>query len=193
MSSARSYASWLAVTIGCVSASAIAQAGNRTALTDMHLTVLTYDRNMGKRGDDTSVTLGVVFNPESAVSERDAKSIGGDFASSGLNIKLNKRQVNAVLVAWRGDNMKQELRAGKVDLLYLAADTWEQLDEIKSVAAQLKVPTMAGSQSMVSAGIALGVIAGDSGPQILINRKAARAQGMYLDARVYRHATLINE
>ena len=193
MREARAYASWLAVAFGVASTAASAQADDRTALTTMHLTVLTYDRSMKNRGDDKIVTLGVVYNPDSQASQNDAQSVGTDFATSALNITLNKRQVKAVMVPWQGNQMGQDLRANKVDLLYVAAGTWTVLDDIKRVAKARKLPTLAGSRAMIAAGLGLGVVPGEHGPRILINRKAARAHGMSLDARVYRHAELIDE
>ena len=188
----RVHVAWLTVAIGLVALDSPASAGDPTLEAKMHLRVLTYDRNMAKRGPAEGVTIGVVYDSESADSEADARARGAAFVKAAAAAKLNNRTISVVLVPWTVAAMLDQVRDGRLVALYLAAGTWSQLDDIKRVAAELKTPTMASSRAMVAAGVGIGVIPSGDSVKILINRKAATANGMRLDARVYKHSELID-
>lgn len=180
----------MAIAIGLTSSAAMANTLEARAA-KMHLRVLTYDRNMATRGGKDTVILGVVYDPQNKASEQAARTMGGAFVQAAGEAKLNDRQVNVVLVPWSGDEMGTALSSQNVAILFVASGTWNVVEAVKQTASTYRIPTLSGSRTMVEAGIGVGVLASDQGIRILINRKAAAANGMDLDARVYKSAELV--
>lgn len=197
MTCPRTYPLWTAIVLGFSLGTAtftpdgFAQDSAFVQSATMHLRVLTYDRNMASRGGKERVIIGMVYNPDSEASQREARNVGGAIAQAATTTKLNGRQVSVVLIPWSGDEMSEAIYNQGVSVLYVASSTWEQLEDIKSVAAALKTPTMTGSRSLVESGIGVGVLDHGDRISVVINRKAAKAHGMRLDARIFKHAELI--
>ncbi len=88
---------------------------------------------------------------------------------------------------------KLESVAQGAAILYVPSDADETTArKIIAVAGQKKLPTLGGSEALARLGIAVGLKIGAEGkPEIIINLKSSKAQGMKLSSRVLGLATVI--
>lgn len=111
----------------------------------------------------------------------------------GLTALTSKKMGGkGVLVKSVGIEQLESVAQGAV-ILYVPADADEKTaKKVISVAGQKKLPTLGGSEALARLGVAVGLKLGDQGkPEIIINLKSSKAQGMKLSSRVLGLATVL--
>jgi len=187
------YASWLLLAVGvffCATPTAAAQ-GSSTQQANMHVRVLTYDRNSTTRGGKDKVVLALLYNADDTSSSQDAGAMHKAFTAVAKTVTVEGRSLSVIALPWSDTDMAKQLKQYGVSIVFASAGMDSKVAAIAKLAAEGKMPTMANSRAMVRAGLAIGVIPNGDTVSILINRKAAEACGMQLDARVFKHAELV--
>ena len=84
------------------------------------------------------------------------------------------------------------IKSKSINILYLSCDLGRLEKAAIKLARDMKILAISGQEDAVKAGAAIGVVAEQGKPRILINIKAAEAQGAKLDARLLRLVRLVN-
>jgi len=154
------------------------------------LTVLSYDTNID-RFQGTGLRIGVVGKADNPTSVQDAKDMLDQLRSvSTKTVKSHSIQGFPVNVTSSADLTKAATDLN-LNVLYLCSGLGGLQESLVAAASERGMLLMAGELDMVKAGAAIGAIAKDAKPKILVNLKAASAQGARLDARILRLAMVV--
>jgi len=154
----------------------------------VHLKVLSYDEALLKRHSD-KLAIGVVYSAGSKTSRTHADGIHGAFEKLSGKLKVKGRKVSVVKLAAAAD-LKAQLKAANLAVVFLADDSG-QVSAAATAARELKLPAICGSRGPVSRGLAVAVVDKGGKPHIIVNLKAAKAQGMLLSSRLLSVAEII--
>jgi hypothetical protein len=138
--------------------------------------ILTFDRNFKDRVG-IEVVFGILFekkNPHSVWAMEDlVKAIreSSDNRIEGLPVRIVLFDTEEVR------DLSGSLKRNKVDFFYITPLKTMKVEKIVAVCRDLKVPTLTGVSTYVDEGVAVGFgVKGDK-PEIIINVRAAKAQG----------------
>jgi hypothetical protein len=154
------------------------------------LKVLTYDRQLEiKAGNE--LVIGIVSSPTSSASAKATADVSTElFKYLSKTVKQLKLQfflhdyANAEkLAAW--------VKAKKISVLYVSPGNEKNLPAILTFSQQNKVTTMTGVPEYVRKGVAVGIGARQSRPQVLINLSSTKREGSEFDASLLRIAEII--
>jgi hypothetical protein len=154
------------------------------------LTVLSYDTNID-RFKGQGLRIGVVGKADSPTSVQDAREMLEQLRGvSSKTVKSHSIQgfpVNLTSAA----ELTKTVGDLNLNVVYLCSGLGALRDPLMAAAAERGLLVMAGETEAVKAGAAIGAVAQDSKPKILVNLKAATAQGARLDARILRLAMVV--
>jgi hypothetical protein len=154
------------------------------------LTVLSYDTNID-RFQGTGLRIGVGGKTDNPASTQDAKEMLEQLRSvSTKTVKSHAIQGFPVNVTSAADLTKAAVDLN-LNVLYLCSGLGGLQDQLIAVASERGMLVLAGETDAVKAGAAIGAVAKDAKPKILVNLKAADAQGAKLDARILRLAMVV--
>lgn len=146
------------------------------------LRVLAYDRNLkGRAGEE--VRIAVVFRPGIGTSEHERDSMVraiGEVVSRAVVAGLPVR-VKAVPFqdASRFGALLAELRPAA---MFVTAGLEPEGEILARVAKERQVPSVCGSRDLVERGLAIGLVDRGDRAGVVLNLKAAAAQGADLDS-----------
>lgn len=148
----------------------------------LHLKILTYDRNLKSRGN--RLVIGVIYKAGAEPSEKSRSAMVSAFQALAKKVTVQGLKPSVVAVAFEAGTLAKRLQDAGVNVIYVAAGLDEALGGIAETAAQLKVPTLTARRGDVERGLAVGVVAADGKPRIVVNLAAAKAAGMDLDPKL---------
>jgi hypothetical protein len=147
--------------------------------------VLAYDRSFKNR---RSARVGVLVKAEDGSSAElvDAFRGLGPGAAQGTAFVATRRRYKdpADLTSW--------MTVEKIDVLYVGPGLDGDLESIRGAARQSKAVTVTPVRAFVERGLAIGVVSRGAKPGIVVNRAAAAAAGMDLDAKLLSLAEVLN-
>jgi ABC-type uncharacterized transport system substrate-binding protein len=152
------------------------------------LKVLSYDKNLEQRSPE-SVRIGLFAKSTDADSVSCASlSAKALEAFKGKSLRGKKILAKAYFVDSL-DQISALIEKNKLNVIYLSENLDSWVEPMARYAEKNKIPIIACDESYLKKGAALGVVKGkDDKPKILVNLKAAKAQGLALDARVLKIA-----
>lgn len=140
------------------------------------LKALTYDRNLRTRCADT-VKLGVLYQStyhQSENAREQLMSIGRELASlhvDGLPVRIIPIDLST------GKNLEAEVRAHRVNTLYVTPMRSLDMKRISSMTRKDKMLTLTGVTAYVERGLSLGVESRGGRASLVVNRRASLAEG----------------
>ncbi len=154
------------------------------------LTVLSYDTAID-RFQPTGLRIGVVGRADSPQSAQDAKEMLDNLRGvSSKTVKSLAIQGFPVNVSAASD-LTAAIESQQLNVLYLSAGLGGMREALVAEASRRGLLLLAGESDAVRGGAAIGAVAEDAKPKIVVNLKAANAQGARLDARILRLAKVI--
>ncbi|MBW2699605.1 MAG: YfiR family protein [Deltaproteobacteria bacterium] len=154
------------------------------------LTTLSYDLNIKSRGD--ALRIGVVGKADDSNSVKHAKE-----ALAAFEVASSKRVKGMGIVALDLSSKNESDLAGaikskSINILYLSSHLGPLEKAAIKLARDMKILTLSGQEDTIKAGAAIGAVMEQGKPKILVNLKAAEAQGAKLDARLLRLVRIVN-
>ncbi|MEW5850622.1 MAG: YfiR family protein [Myxococcota bacterium] len=152
------------------------------------LKILAYDRNLPKRAG-ANVTVAVLVRPGN-LSDASCARLQQALQDASLKSTVGGRTVRALRVDYQGTSQLSGA-LDNVAALYVCPGLSEQVGVISEMSRRQHVLTLSGSEALVRAGLAVGVVAREGRPRVIINLKQARAEGADLDAALLRFSEVI--
>jgi hypothetical protein len=153
--------------------------------------ILTYDRGLEARQDKGTVFVGVVFAPKdpASVKEKDAvlAALGALKALKVKGLALGFQAVPYTDPA----SIATTLGGRRAAALYVCGGLASAVGPITGLAARSKIATMSGSEPFTRSGLAFAAIEKGGKGQIIVNLKAAKEQGLDLDASLLNLAIVL--
>jgi hypothetical protein len=175
------------------SASARASAGELDVDQRMKILmrVLTYDRQLEARQDRGKIFVAVLFaaKDRASVAEKDAV-VAALGRLKALKVKGFSLDFAAVPYSAPAA-LETAMGARRAAAIYVCGGLAPALGDIKQLAAKEKIATMSASEPFTQGGLAFAAFQKDGKGQIIVNLKAAKAQGLDLDASLLRLAIVL--
>ena len=156
------------------------------------LRVLAYDRTLTSRMKG-KIVIGVLAKKGAAETEPETLAINAALKQL-TTLTLQGLPLGFTQLAFtNGRALSAELAAQAVNVLILCSSLESDVEEILKVTRPASVTTLTVSEAIVRAGAAIGVInpAGGDKPKLVVNMKAARVEGLHLQAEVLHIAQII--
>jgi hypothetical protein len=153
--------------------------------------VLTYDRQIESRQSGGAVFVGVLYAPadRASVKEKDAM-VAALGALKALKIKGYSLEFAAMPYKDAGA-LKAQAGLRRITALYVCSGLSSALGDVRAFAEGAKVATMSGSEAYTRAGLAFAAVEKGGKGEIIVNLKAAKSQGLDLDAALLRLAVVL--
>jgi hypothetical protein len=149
---------------------------------------LAYDYNLQAKSVN-ELTIVVVTDSKSA-SQKSALA-GGFSKISGQKLGSKTIKVTFVSVSGAGD-LEPKVASEDGNIMYIAEGSSDAvLNKMIQIAGKQKIPTLCGSEALVTKGIAIGLTVEDGKPKIIINLAASQKQGMKLSSKLLRISKII--
>lgn len=178
----------VALVLAAVATTAAQDAARNAALI---LRVLAYDRNLPTRAPER-VTILMVYKSGDSRSEATCNSMSRAIGAMGRRITVANRTVRAVSHAYtNGDGLSSATQSNGAAAVYICPGLDGQVADISRVARAGRFLTMTGETESVRRGLSVGFVEDGSRVKLLVNLRAARAEGARLDAAVLRLAEVI--
>lgn len=152
--------------------------------------VLTYDRNLKKRSG-SKLVVGVVYSEASEASKKVRDEMVTAFQTVGKKVTVQGMAPRVVAVAFDEAKLTSSLRDAGVTAIYVAPGLEASLATIVIASKDRKAPTLTRKQKQVEAGLAIGVVAKNGKPKIVVNVTAAKALEMDLDPKIIGIASVV--
>jgi hypothetical protein len=149
----------------------------------LHLKVLSYDKKLKARSGGRLV-VAVVYRAGDETSEPSRKSIGAAFEKLARKVTVQGMKPEIVQVPFDAVQLGDQLKKARATVVYVAAGLDDAVGTVSAAASQIKAATLTGRRKQVEQGAAVGVVAHNGKPRIVINLKSARALGMDLDVKI---------
>jgi len=156
------------------------------------LKVLTYDRQLeAKAGKGDELVIGIVSSPNSPASAKATAEI-----STELKKYLSKTVKQLKLQYYYQDyanaaKLEDWVKRRKISVLYVSPGNDQNLPAILDLSQKSKITTMTGVPEYVEKGVAVGIGARRSRPQVLINLTSTKREGSEFDASLLRIAKVV--
>jgi hypothetical protein len=181
----RSLASLLALTIALAAAAAHAQDAAKPAL--LLAKALSYERRLAETKGKT-VGVAVLYAEESAGSKRQAQAWVGAFQALGA-VKVHGVAVEVWAVPYQQERVASFVREHAIDVLLGCEGT--PFAEVAALARAHRILSSGDTPAAITNSLSLGVFVEHSKPRILINMRAAKAEGAVFSAKLLQLAELI--
>lgn len=146
------------------------------------LRVLTYDRNLKARAG-AEVRVAVVFRPGDAASVRERDALLLALEETARKAVVAGLPVRAMSIPFRdATSLGARLEELQAAALYACAGLDDAAREIARAARERSVPSATGSRAGVLQGIAVALVDRGDRAALVVNPRAAAAQGADLDA-----------
>jgi len=156
----------------------------------LFLKILTFDRNLNSRAGD-EVVVGVVYQRKfkNSVNVRDEVM---DVITKSPIKSIRDIPVRFVAIELEeGSALGSVFSANEIDVIYVTPLRGIGMDMITKWSRQLHLTTITGVEDYVEAGVAIGIgIKGDK-PQIIINLRAAREEGVDFTSQLLKLARIL--
>jgi hypothetical protein len=146
------------------------------------LKVLTYDRNLVARAG-AGVRIAVVFRPGHGASQAERDALLPALEQTARRAVVAGLPVSAVAVPFRdAESLAARLAELHAAALYACAGLEDVAREIARAARERGVPSVAGARDPVLQGLAVALVDRGDRAGVVVNLRAAAAQGADLDA-----------
>jgi hypothetical protein len=158
------------------------------------LKILSYDYQLAERAKNT-LRIGILFDPENAVSTRVAKDIQSALRSlKKAKATVQNMSVRSILLPFQGlGALKKQVAAQKVNTIYFSPGLNGALSSILKFTRRTKLNTITGVRRYVLAGVAAGTVLDGNVPKILIHLQSSLDHGQSFSSQLLRIATLIKD
>lgn len=154
------------------------------------LKILTYDRNLGAKGE-TSLHVAIVSAPGVPASARTSSEIAAVLKSLA-DKTVRKLQVRYTTVEYTSDQqMLSALPTDAVNMVYISPGNERNLPSLVNVSKTRQALTATGVPDYVQKGVAIGIGVRQDKPEILINLAATKAAGSEFDAGLLRIVSVV--
>lgn len=152
--------------------------------------VINFDQDLSKRAGQV-LTIGVVYKSQDDVSAEDGSVMLSAF--SGLKDKqIQGLSVDVVELDFvDAAQFESDVEEKSVDVLYVSARMYTELEPIIAVSQARDLITIAGVGEYVRLGVSVGAVLDSGKPKILLNLKSSQAEGMSLKPELLRLVTVI--
>jgi hypothetical protein len=147
------------------------------------LRILAYDRKLGDRTSD-DVSIIVVYKPGDAKSEAAAKDIAAQVAAAAKKVSVSGRKVRVRSEGFTADFGKN---LSNTAALYVCLNLDDSVEAISQVARGKRILSFTNVESYLSV-LAIGIVPRDKAKGIIVNLKAAKAEGADLDSALLKLA-----
>jgi YfiR/HmsC-like len=155
------------------------------------LRILAYDRNLKTRAGD-AVSILVIYQDGNDASDamkgeivRAVTKVAKDTQVSGLPVRIS-----AVAYA-DATGLDAAITSAKASALYLCPGLDASLGAIADVTHRRSVLSFTGVEPWVTKSVAIGLVARESKPAVIVNLAASKAEGADLDPALLRLAEVI--
>lgn len=156
------------------------------------LKVLTFDRHIADaRGED--LVVGVLYQSGYRLSGTVRDRVVEALSRTGGDGPGNRVLSVVSLDADRQENLEEALKRLGVDVLYVAPLRAFDLASLVRTTRRTRTLTLTGVPEYVEAGLSIGLELRQDRPRILVNLRAARAEGADLSAPLLGLATVVGE
>ena len=157
----------------------------------LFLKILTYDRSFQYKAR-TAITIGIVYLPGDPASVKAKDDMVANMGRLSDRTIKNLPIRHVVLEFKDVPSLDKAVKAGRVNVLYVAPGMGEQLAAIMKMSRTYAITTATGVPEFVQRGIAVGIgMKADKKPDILINLPSSRSEGSEFDASLLRIATVV--
>ena len=157
----------------------------------LFLKILTYDRSFQYKAR-SAITIGIVYLPGDAASVKAKDEMVANLERLGDRTIKNLPIRHVVLEFKDVPSLDRAVKAGKVNVLYVAPGMGDQLPALLKMSRTYAITTATGVPEFVQRGIAVGIgMKADKKPDILINLPSSRSEGSEFDASLLRIATVV--
>jgi hypothetical protein len=157
----------------------------------LFLKILTYDRSFEYKAR-SAITIGIAYLPGDPASVKAKDEMVANLGRlAGRTIK--NLPIKHVVLEFRDPaSFDKAVKAGKVNVLYVAPGLGDQLPLLVKMSRSYAITTATGVPEFVQRGIAVGIgMKADKKPDILINLPSSRSEGSEFDASLLRIATVV--
>ncbi|WP_224247329.1 YfiR family protein [Hyalangium gracile] len=156
----------------------------------MLVRVLAYDRRMGHQ--PPPLTLAVTHREGNASSEVLGREFSTALEVASRGRVIAGRPLRVVRIGFHDPQQLQtELSQTHAVALYVCEGLEDESRNIAEVTRRLSILSIAGSETQISQGLAIGLEGKGNSPVILVHLEAARAEGADLDAGLLSLSRLI--
>ena len=157
----------------------------------LFLKILTYDRSFQYKAR-TAITIGIVYLPGDPASVKAKDEMVANMARLSDRTIKNLPIRHVVLEFRDVASLDKAVKAGRVNVLYVAPGMGEQLPALIKMSRTYAITTATGVPEFVQRGIAVGIgMKADKKPDILINLTSSRSEGSEFDASLLRISTVV--
>jgi hypothetical protein len=157
------------------------------------LKMLTYDRQLEFKAKG-ALTIGIVYNPADPASLKDQTQVADVLAKwAAENKKVNKLPLGTYLVEYATqDQLDKVLKSKVISVFYVCAGV-KNLEYLVKVADAHQITTVTTTPAYVSKGVAVGVTALGERPDMLVNLRSAKAEGIEFEASLLHIVKIVGE
>jgi len=156
------------------------------------LRVLSYDRNLRQRSPGREVIVMAVHAAGNSRSERECGALVAAINQLGRSISVSGMRARAVTHAWSGaDALKRAARAARATGIYLCPGFEPDVDVLAQATRDASLLSISPRESDVRGGLTVGIVRDGRRVRLVINVRAAQAEGARLDAALLRIATVV--
>jgi hypothetical protein len=144
------------------------------------LKVLSFDRSI-QRDSRGTVRIGIVYNSQDPASVEEFERTGAKMVRH-LDSRIARKRVTFIGIDSASDDLELVARRLGIGVFYVCSGNDHQLEALKRVSRSQRVLTMTSVPDYAAGGITVGLRGGATAtPAVLINRKAALAEGRRFD------------
>lgn len=157
------------------------------------LRALAYDRRLPARQEGGAILVGVAFAPGDAASMGERDAVLGALGAL-RSTKIAGLALDVAAVPYSGPaSIGSALGNRRAAALYVCGGLDSSVGEIAARAAAAGIATMSGSEAMTRSGLAFAAFRDGGSGRMIVNLKAARAQGLDFDAALLKLAIVMKD
>ncbi len=153
--------------------------------------ILPFDRNLKDRVGD-EIVIAVFYQNKIGMSY-DAKEELLKMVKESSVKKIEGIPLRFVSIDIEETDLKEAITRDNVDILYITPLRAVEIEKIANLSRAKKITTLTGVPDYVESGLAVGVGIKGEKPQIIINLKAAKAEGADFSANLLKLCRVIKE
>jgi hypothetical protein len=152
--------------------------------------ILTFDRRLIVRAGEGSVNVAVLYRPGAPASEARYEEVEQAFRALAGKGKVMGREVKAVALPF-SPRLADDLKRLKAVAVYVCVGLESETEVIRTATQAGQVLSLTDSEESTRAGLGIGIVLRETRAAVLVNLKAARAEGADLDSAFLKLAEVI--
>lgn len=155
----------------------------------LFLKILPFDRNLKDRVGD-EIVFAVLYQNNFGISYNAKEGLLKVVKESSIK-KIEGIPFRFVLIDIEETNLAEAITRDNVDILYITPLRAVEIEKITNLSRAQKIMTLTGVPDYVESGLAVGVGVKGEKPLIIINLKAAKAEGADFSSQLLKLAKVI--